>query len=380
MAIGDIGSVLDTLEFDPGLASRISICHVSGEVYAIVFQGVDSDGWLCTFSVNSAGAISAAIIDSYEFDATQGYYTQILKASDGIYLIAYAPVGSAGKVISVAIADDGTITKSIIDSLEFSSYVYFIGNIVKVGAGFFGIVHNDSAFDGWVKTFSCNASGDISATVIDSLEFDISQANDTWFCQVSGTIYAVVYRGPGDDGYIKTFSIDSAGNIGAAVIDSLEFDPTNCFDPSICKARSYLFAVAYRGVNNDGWIKIIYIDSLGNITDPVKDSYEFDAANGWWPFVIPLSQGYLAVAYSQGAGAGILKTFLCDAAGHLNSTTIDTLVFDSTRGGDPSFIHTVGDIYLIAYTGPDADGWVCSVDIETPVVGFPQHLMMIGIG
>ena len=48
MAIGSIGSVLDTLEFDTGACEYPHIINISGDIFAIVYQGSDGDGWLVT--------------------------------------------------------------------------------------------------------------------------------------------------------------------------------------------------------------------------------------------------------------------------------------------------------------------------------------------
>ncbi|GAH71266.1 unnamed protein product, partial [marine sediment metagenome] len=42
MAIGDIGSVIASLEFDPVYGDWFDIIHVSGNIYAIAYRGTQS--------------------------------------------------------------------------------------------------------------------------------------------------------------------------------------------------------------------------------------------------------------------------------------------------------------------------------------------------
>ncbi|MBW2602189.1 MAG: hypothetical protein JRD47_09775, partial [Deltaproteobacteria bacterium] len=45
-------------------------------------------------------------------------------------------------------------------------------------------------------------------TVIDTLEFDTSSGYEPDIIHVDGNVYAIAYRGPSDDGYLKTVEIN----------------------------------------------------------------------------------------------------------------------------------------------------------------------------
>ena len=64
MAIGDIGSVVSTLEFDPvRLAenTNVSLCKVAEGVVAIAYAGNNNAATIETFSVDASGNLSAVI-------------------------------------------------------------------------------------------------------------------------------------------------------------------------------------------------------------------------------------------------------------------------------------------------------------------------------
>ena len=48
--------------------------------------------------------------------------------------------------------------------------------------------------------------------MVDSLEFDIKQGKTPDIFHVSGDIYAIAYAGDGDDGFLKTIEITMAGD------------------------------------------------------------------------------------------------------------------------------------------------------------------------
>lgn len=380
MTIGDIGAVIDSLEFDTGYANMPSICHVSGNVYAIAYWGPGNDGFLCTFSIDSVGNIGAAIIDSWEWQTTYGAYPKILKVYGTIYAIVYTDVSVLGQLITFSIANNGTITKSTIDTGQFSPGPANPHHFSKIASNVFSVVYTDGLSDGWIQSIRIANDGTITTLSIDSLEFDGVTGMEGSLCNVSGSVYAIAYRGPGDDGWLCTLTISDAGLIGAAVIDTLEFDTVTCVEPSIVKARDNFFAIAYSGSGADGWLKIVEIDNSGNITDPPVDSYEFDTLIGQYPWLYAIGLGYLALSYTKSGGFLWVYTFQVDAAGSLNATTLDTQLISSGVCTYSELINRSGNYFAVAYAGPDTDGFIKSFPIESPALGFPQHLMMTGIG
>lgn len=50
---------------------------------------------------------------------------------------------------------------------------------------------------------------------------------------IGGDIYAIAYTGQSGDGFIKTIQITADGQISSATIDALEFDTSDCYEPTI---------------------------------------------------------------------------------------------------------------------------------------------------
>ena len=80
MAEGDIGAVIDSGIFDAVRGYWHRAIHISGDVFAVAYQGPDTDGWLCTLTIDSAGGIGA-VIDTLEFDAAEASSVRIIHVS-----------------------------------------------------------------------------------------------------------------------------------------------------------------------------------------------------------------------------------------------------------------------------------------------------------
>jgi len=268
------------------------------------------------------------------------------------------------------------------------------------------------------------AIGDLVA--IDSLEFDTSKGTRVSFIHVTGNIYAVSYIGPDSDGWLKTFAIDSEGNIGS-VIDSLEFAPaTTIYQSEIRHVSGDIYAIAYADDDaNEGRIVTVEIDSAGYITDilvdgpnafsaaiqndldfikvadgmfaclystdgfdafictigiandgtidaAITDFLEFDTGLGNGFNITHIAGDFFAVVY-EGFGTGdplrdslMLKTVEISSAGVIPAAVTDSLELEQQRSIPfPSICLVSGDIYAIAYTGAGGDGWLKTVSIDS---------------
>ncbi len=141
----------------------------------------------------------------------------------------------------------GEITDTAIDTLEYDTANGFEPSILNVTGNIFAIAYRGTSADGFLKTISIAANGDISNSPIDTLEYDTSDGREPCIIHVSGNTYAIAYRGADDDGYIKTVSIASNGDIGNSPIDTLEFDTANGYEPFVIPVSGNVYAIAYRG-------------------------------------------------------------------------------------------------------------------------------------
>lgn len=367
MARGDIGAVIDTLEFDTDCWYP-SLVHVSGDIYAVAYAGLAGDGFLKTVNIDSKGNIGT-IIDTLDFDTTTVVYCHLVHISGNAYAVAYQslPTGD-GFLKTVNIDSNGNIG-TVIATLEFDTTSCNYPFLIHISGNVYAIAYQGPGNDGFLKTMTIDSDGNIGS-VIDTLDFETDTCYYPHLVHISGAIYAIAYKGPGGDGFLKTMSIDSEGNIGS-VIDTLEFDTSLCDYPFLIHISGNVYAIAYRGPGADGFLKTMSIANSGDI-GAVIDSLEFDTDYCSEPHLIHILKDAYAIAYRGSDGDGWLKTVRIATNGDIGAV-IDTLEFDTDYCHDPSLIHVSGlgpvrgDIYAIAYQGPDTDGWLATMDIETPV-------------
>ncbi|MCK4332967.1 MAG: hypothetical protein KAV40_05245, partial [Thermoplasmatales archaeon] len=263
--------------------------------------------------------------------------------NDGFWSIGERMLHSIGDVtglkVEVSVVDRGTdsiifyawLKDTFSDTYDYDVgigkeyYMFRIPNTLNVIVAY---VDNDN--DGFVLTLELEYDGDITA-ILDSLEFDPDFCMDPSLILVSGDIYAICYRGQGSAGTIKTVEIASNGSINDTIRDTQVFDPVQCMEPDIIHVSGNVYAIPYRGNDDDGFLKTIGILSDGDIT-AVQDTLEFDTGRAIAPNICHITGDTYAIVYSGTDDDGFLKTVEVAANGAITSPVIDTLEFDPLVG------------------------------------------------
>ena len=359
---GAASGPIDDLEFDTSNGRIPSMVRVAGDTFAIAYQGPGNDGFVKTVDIADDGQIANAVTDTLEFDTANGLEPTMVHVTGDIFAVAYRGSGSDGFLKTVQISAAGDITNSVVDTLEFDTANGGTPDIVQISQTIYAIAYRGSGNDGFVRTVEIASDGQITDAVVDSLEFDTAACYEPSIILVAGEYYAIAYRGPGNDGFVRTVQIASDGQIANAVVDSLEFDPSYCVTPDILQLASDLYGIAYRGPGNDGFLKTVTITGDGQIGS-VVDTLEFDTSNGYEPDLNPIGGDVYAVAYAGSGLDGFIKTIEIETSGAITDTVIDTLEFDTSNGRYPDMLLVGGDVFAIAYQGPGNDGFLRTVNI-----------------
>ena len=257
---GTIGVVIDTFVYDsgPSIIEPV-IVKISGNVYAVFYGGADNDGWLKTITINNTGTIGG-IIDTLEFDTAYGVYSAPIHIGGSIWAVAYTAdaIFGPGRIKTISIASNGVIG-GITASYDIDSNQTSAPDIMHVSGNVYAIAYGGPGRHGWLKTLSI--SGGSIGAVIDSMEFEAVYGCNPWVVHVADDVYAIAYDGPDGDGWLKTVSINGIGVIGGEVA-SLEYDPVDGRYQSMVHVSGNVYAIAYLGPGNDGWLKTVDIETV----------------------------------------------------------------------------------------------------------------------
>jgi hypothetical protein len=380
---GQMTGLIDTIIIDSSLAGvveELKMIHVSGDVYAVVYRNADSDGEMRTIEIAGDGQMTAPAffdgnyIDNYAFDIFDGYEPTIKHVSGDIYAVAYGGFDQDGMLRTLTINPDGTIIHNTIDALEFDTTYGRESEMIHINGDIFAILYRGPNDDGWLVTVNIATNGSIVNSVVDRYEFETSTCFDPQIIQVNGDIYAITFSGDYSDGVVKTVQIANTGIITKQIIDYSEFGIFDCQQPDIINISNNIYAMVYTGFYSDGCIRTIEITNDGQINDSTVDGLRFDQGSILDPMIIHISGDVYAIVYSNYTTTweGMVKTIQINSSGAIIGI-IDELAFETSMGIRPDIIHVSGDVYAVAYRGPNNDGFVKTIRIASdgtfPVVG-----------
>jgi tetratricopeptide (TPR) repeat protein len=371
--INDTLPALSVFEFETDDADGIDVSHVDGDIYAIAYDGAGDDGFIKTIAIGKNGSINKTVIDTLEFDTGNGETSSIIYVAPDIYALAYDGPGSDGFVVTVNITTDGTIGASTIDSLEFDTSTGLSPEIINVSNDIFAIVYEGQASDGFLVTVNISADGTIGNSVVQSFEYNTSDGDSPDIVHVFGDIYAITYMADSssDDGFVSTVNISSDGTIVTTLINTFEYDTSQGVTPDIIKVSGDIYAITYEDTGTLGAVTTINITENGTIAQNIINTFTYESTFGQFPSIVNVSTENFAIVY-QGPGPvnrnGFLKTINISDNGTINQTYATYEFRDEIKeigtANFPDIEHVFGDVYAIAFDGDGGDGFVKTINIS----------------
>jgi len=276
------------------------IIQISEGIVAMVFRGASNKGYLTVIRINSDGTIGGMVVQPQAIVNNSAYTPVIIHVESEYYVVAYRGPCDKGYLQTVMINSAGALLNGNVSNYSFTGTL-FEPAMVKLEGSNYAVAYRGLSNLGYLATFSINQNGVISHNVISSLSFSSGPAYTPQIVLTAPGITAVAYRGTGNQGYLTTLAIDSQGIIASPALDTQVFDSTAGFEPFIGIISGTVFAIFYRGSGNDGTIKTINNESDGSIGAAPVDSYVFDSAGGYEPYFIYISDSRYAAVYRGGS-------------------------------------------------------------------------------
>jgi hypothetical protein len=259
--------------------SMPDLLGVTNNVFVVAYhQNKTNHGFIETIWIDKSGMINDTILDKVKFSSGQGDYpTMISLDRNTIAINAVANGGTDGWVFTYNISSSGDIQTPNADSIRYESDYAFSTSIDWVAGNIYVITYAGDGLSryGSIKTMAISPTGKIrkatSDGIIDTLVYDDKDGNWSTVLKIQPGVFAITYKGTGGVGMIKTVNISETGDIGASVIDSMGFDGWRIggYPRMMHINRSYYF-IAYDR-------RAVYVtDSVGfGSTVEIKTDYDY---------------------------------------------------------------------------------------------------------
>lgn len=229
-----------------------NLLSVGPGMLAVVFRGLDSDGYVRTINVLGTGEIIHTFVDTLEFDEVYCNYPFLCQVSPGIYACCYQESGYTGRLKTFAITPGGTIGDSVIDTLQFDAGSITYPAMVKAHDNYFAISYRDATGNGTLKVVEISPEGVITDTVVDTYAFDTVTNSYSCVYAIGQGYVGVAYPNLAYSGVLKTFLVDEIGKLNDTTIATLQFAGYASGVPSVINVKGDVWLVTHHGPGETG--------------------------------------------------------------------------------------------------------------------------------
>lgn len=334
-------------------------------------RGNDENGVLNTVKINTVNGTITPISIGNVFGAAPGaqqgqLWAKIVHVTDDLYAIVYENDQLKITIKTINISNIGSVTpiykpEFIYDSGSEPDIIY-VGPYLDTDAYVFAITYQNGA--GYIGTVKITPDGTVTALHHPAHQFDSSgNCGKPKIINVSCPdddnfyIFTITYQKGA--GYLKTIKIKNDGQVLDSGWPGVPF-ATKCDEPDMVYVsgpidNEYIFAVAYSENNpstTPGYIQTVRIRDDGKVFDPDISRHRF-ASEGYTPDIIHTLNDIYVVAYTDGNNAGYFKTISIQSDGSVSDTEDLAVRFSrdppEKYGKTPDIIKLTPAVFAVAY-------------------------------
>ena len=157
-------------------------------------------------------------------------------------------------------ATDGSAITEVANQEHADSETITYNSLIQLDSDTYVLAYTDAAGDGFIQTFTISADG-TEITEVSNEEHNTSDGTHHSAVMVDSDTYLVAYASTTDMGKISTHTISAAGTITETNIIKLEHERAKGTYNSLVHVDSTTYALAYTGVDDDGFIQTFTISS-----------------------------------------------------------------------------------------------------------------------
>jgi len=272
-----------SLEFDTGNGEYNSCTQIDTNHFINFWQGTDDDGFVQTFTVNTSTWAVTTAGASLEFDTQNGSSNSCYQIDDNHFINFWCGVDNDGYVQTFTVNTSTWAVTTAGASLEFDTQNSYSNSCYQIDTNhFINFWGGGADWDGFVQTFTVNTSTWAVTTASAVLEFDTASGAWNSCYQIDDNHFINFWQGAAYDGYVQTFTVNTSTWAVTTASAVLEFDTQNGSQNSCYQIDSNHFINFWAGSAGDGFVQTFTVNTSTWAVTTVGASLEFDATYGYY--------------------------------------------------------------------------------------------------
>ncbi len=280
MADWAVTTANDKLQFDTQ-ANKYNSCYAIDSNHFINFwSGNADDGYVQVFTVNTTTWAVTTAGAQKEFDVTNGTYNSCYQIDANHFINFW--LGASGntysQVFTVSTSTWAVTTANAALTVSGSSGGYF--SCFQVNANHFISFWCGADNDGFAQVFTVNTTTWAVTTANNPLEFDTANSNYNSCYAIDSNHFINFWTDASLDGKVQVFTVNTTTWAVTTAGASLEFDTQDSKWNSCYAIDSNHFINFWAGPGGDGFVQVFTVNTSTWTVTTAAASLEFDTTNG----------------------------------------------------------------------------------------------------
>ena len=357
-----------SLEFDTQTNAYNSCYKVDTNHFINFWMGVNDDGFVQTFEVNTTTWAVTTAAASLEFDTVQAEYNGCTQVDDNHFINFWSGDSDDGYAQVFEVNTSTWSVSTAADRIEFDTSLAKYNKPQKVDDS--SIINFWEADDtvGRAKVFNVDTSTWVISDKGVILEFEtgsFSTYNSS--CEVDTNYFLNFWQGDDSDGFVQLFKIDTSNDLYSVSTAAawLEFDTADGEFHSCHGIDTNHFINFWQGASNDGFVQVFEVNTTTWEVTTANASLEFDTAEGQYNSCEQLDSNHFINFWEGDADDGYTQVFAVNTSTWAVSTAADRLEFDTTFGRYNSCVKVDTNHIINFWRGSGDDGYTQIFEVNT---------------
>lgn len=250
-----------SLTYDANVGGHQSAVKVDTNHFLVFFQSASADGFAQVIAVNTTTWAVTTAAASLEFDTQNSSYNSCC-AIDTNHFINFWLGGATTTDGFAQVFTVNTTTWAVTTAAAsklFDTDVGSYNSCFMVDSTHFINFWQGVAGDGFAQIFAVDTSTWAITTAGSPLEFDTADAAYNSCAKVDTNHFILFWAGPGTDGFVQVFAVNTSTWAITTTAASLEFDAVNGTYHSCFRIDGAHFIDFWAGSGNDGFVQVLTV-------------------------------------------------------------------------------------------------------------------------
>jgi hypothetical protein len=300
-AVTTAGAVL---EYDTANGTLASSHQIDANHFINFWYGAANYGLAQVFTVDTTTWAVTTANARLSFDTQYGLYNNCYKIDDNHFINFWRGGGSLNGFVQVFTVNTSTWAVTTANAiLEYDATDAFNSDCFQIDSNHFINFFAGSDEDGFAQVFTVNTSTWAVTTAGSALEFDTVYGRYNNCYKIDDNHFINFWSGADGDGFVQTFTVNTSTWVVTTANARLEFDTVNTICNSCYKIDTNHFINFWGGNGNDGFVQVFTVNTSTWAVTTTTARLEFDTQTGLYNGCCEISTGYFINFFQGGAGA-----------------------------------------------------------------------------